>query len=322
MPPSSLSQAELQTLLQGLDRREPGRLVSAADMGALSERLNRLRQLTGGSAAHPDTMLTPKQRRLRHVQALHERCVPAVAATFTELLRAPTSVTLTRAEQCGFAEFLLGCESPTCFVLLEAEGGAGGFAIELGLPILRPMLSRLLGGELEAGASPRRPLTDIEKRLALRVVDVLRRAWQAAWEEIHALRLTVLRVEGEGQAWEALTSQDAIIRLEFQIAMGQASGAAHLILPWGFVAGLDVPAWRDDLLGETGALAAADGTVRLAVNLAEVEVPRSELDGLQVGDLIATDQGVEQPLVVTLNGEPRFHAQPGAVDGRKAIRLE
>jgi flagellar motor switch protein FliM len=61
--------------------------------------------------------------------------------------------------------------------------------------------------------------------------------------------------------------------------------------------------------------------VELVVELAETNISASDLIGLRVGDIIATENDVERPLVVSVEGQPKFHAQPGAFKGRKAIQV-
>ncbi len=43
--------------------------------------------------------------------------------------------------------------------------------------------------------------------------------------------------------------------------------------------------------------------------------------GLRVGDVITTEKDVHSPLLVSVEGVPKFHAGPGAYKGCKAIRI-
>ncbi len=61
--------------------------------------------------------------------------------------------------------------------------------------------------------------------------------------------------------------------------------------------------------------------VEVVVDLAETNISTSDLIGLRVGDIIATEKDVERPLVVSIEGRPKFHAQAGAFKGRKAIQV-
>jgi flagellar motor switch protein FliM len=61
--------------------------------------------------------------------------------------------------------------------------------------------------------------------------------------------------------------------------------------------------------------------VELVVELAETNIATSDLIGLRVGDIIATEKDVHRPLVVCVEGRPKFQAQAGAFKGHKAIQV-
>ena len=63
-------------------------------------------------------------------------------------------------------------------------------------------------------------------------------------------------------------------------------------------------------------------TVELVAELANVRIAASELIGLRVGDIITTETSIDSPLVITVDGQPRFHARPGAYRGCKAVSIE
>ena len=65
----------------------------------------------------------------------------------------------------------------------------------------------------------------------------------------------------------------------------------------------------------------SDALVEVVVDLAETNISTSDLISLKVGDIIATEKDVERPLVVSIEGQPKFHAKAGAFKGRKAIQV-
>ena len=44
--------------------------------------------------------------------------------------------------------------------------------------------------------------------------------------------------------------------------------------------------------------------------------------GLRIGDVITTQKDVHSPLVVSVEGIPKFRALPGAFKGHKAVRID
>src|SRR5262249_17739459 len=63
-------------------------------------------------------------------------------------------------------------------------------------------------------------------------------------------------------------------------------------------------------------------TVEMVTELAHMRIPASEVAGLRLGDIITTETGVHSPLVVAVDGVPKFRARPGAHKGRKAVSIE
>jgi flagellar motor switch protein FliM len=61
--------------------------------------------------------------------------------------------------------------------------------------------------------------------------------------------------------------------------------------------------------------------VEVVVELAETNLSTADLIALRVGDIIATDKDVRQPLRVSIEGRPKFQASPGAYKGHKAIQV-
>ena len=62
--------------------------------------------------------------------------------------------------------------------------------------------------------------------------------------------------------------------------------------------------------------------VEVVVDLAETHIATSDLIGLQVGDVITTEKDVHLPLVVSIEGRPKFHAEAGVFKGRKAVQVK
>ena len=63
----------------------------------------------------------------------------------------------------------------------------------------------------------------------------------------------------------------------------------------------------------------SNAPVELVVELAETHIATTDLLDLRVGDIIASEKDTQQPLVVYVEGRPKFRATPGQYKGRKAI---
>ena len=65
----------------------------------------------------------------------------------------------------------------------------------------------------------------------------------------------------------------------------------------------------------------AKAPVEVVVELAQTNIATSDLIGLRVGDIIASEKDIHLPLVVAVEGRAKFHARPGQYKGRKAIEV-
>jgi flagellar motor switch protein FliM len=120
---------------------------------------------------------------------------------------------------------------------------------------------------------------------------------------------------------------ELVVLVRFDVAIGDVRGPMICCIPRSAI----------DRFGEQIAGAAARAapghqrqtsgrskiaTVELVTELAHVRIPNSELVGLRVGDIITTETAVRSPLVIAVDGMPKFHARPGAYKGRKAVSIE
>ena len=82
----------------------------------------------------------------------------------------------------------------------------------------------------------------------------------------------------------------------------------------------DDPATADEVERIGRALAGA--LVEFRVELARTRVTAADLLDLAVGDIITTDQRVDRPLAVEVDGHIAFHVRPGLHEDRRAVQIE
>lgn len=260
-----------------------------------------------------------------------ERRIPRLARELAEnlgtLLR--TSVQVQPAgqsvETCG--EYQRQMQSPGCVCLVTAEPLAGPLLIDLQSAVLFRMIDRLLGGgQGTSEPAPRRAPTEIEHRLLSRVWNVLLTQIQRSWQDVCDLNLQVVQVTDAAGSLP-IPPHDIVLLSRFEITIDGSVGLLSLCWPEksliplaGKLAGQGT---ADSLAtGPGGAAGGAAPTKEpIVVTLAETRLTVAELQGLEIGDVIVTDQAPCAPLVVRVGDEIRFEAQPGVLEGRKAIRV-
>lgn len=310
-----LSAAERECLLVGLDAGPCG----AADVaGPACSPL--LRPLPVGQGAGTDMAEAERTAlRLRRLRTLYEPCARELAGGLTALLRVPVDVAVTEVERGSLEQFALEHDQPVCLYPLATEDGLAGFTVELDSALLVPMLNRLLGGGVEPAPALGRPLTEIEKRLAVRIGGVIVRAWERYWDPVRPLRWSITRIEDQRFLADAGRLREPLAWVRLAVALGSVRGTLRLVLPWAFLDSLDHADWPEP---QAPGRIPSEAPAELTVTLAEVELAAADLQDLQVGDVIPTDKTIDDGVDVKLAGENRFRGRPGVVDGHRAVRLE
>ncbi|HEV3020982.1 MAG TPA: FliM/FliN family flagellar motor switch protein [Pirellulales bacterium] len=269
---------------------------------------------------------TPELERFHAWRTMHEEFGRYLAGAVGKLLRSKVDVRLIEVERLTYGELVGGLESPTCFQVFEAKPLEGKAVLEISPSIVFPMIDRLLGGGKEACAPARRPLTEIELRLARRITDALFISLRRAWEDVLPLEIAVTHVESYPRSAGILPRHDFAILTRFELSIASARGTISLAFPLSSlerVGRRGAPETRSASEAVLPDHAAAKGTlVELVARLAETRISSSELTCLGVGDIITTETHFESPLVVEVDGVARFHARPGLYKGRKALRFD
>ena len=258
----------------------------------------------------PDVLQPEHVRRLR---AFHERAAAEFGEGLSALLRCPAEVTLAGVEQISYGEFIGRLETPSYFNVLKAAAWDDRVMLDIEPSILYPMIDRLLGGGGEDQPPMHRPLSDVELPLAARIVRLFLERLCAAWKDVCDLKLEVLEVESNPRLLRVLPSDETTIVAHFAIGMGEMRGAMRLCIPCRAIRLVAADLEQEPPKTDESSL--------VEVTLATTSIRARELQGLRVGDILATETRAGDPAIVSIGGEAKFHAKPGVLRGRKAVRL-
>ena len=274
------------------------------------------------------------KEQMKTLQTMHEGFGRKFAASLSALLRAVVEVKLTSVDQLAYSEFIFGLDNPTCFNLLRAEPLEGNLILDVSPSILYPMIDRLLGGGREPAMTTRRPLTEIEQRLVLRVAKMFLQELKRAWENVIELDFEVIQTESNPQLIQVVPPNEVVIVLCFEVILTDVRGSITLCIPYNSferIAGkLSSTAWT----GYSSRKQATPQTIKkiskdirnmkalVKVKLAESKMKMHEFINLRVGDVICTQKNASSPLLVSVEGIPKYWATPGLYKGYTAIQIE
>jgi flagellar motor switch protein FliM len=327
MSENFLTPAEIEALLgqhaPGLDSisaanaRETG---SAGDAGGTKTKID--------AAKRPHESAADRRRRNR-LWAIHEQAARDAGVALSALLRAAVDVRLTGIDTIGCQTFAASMRMPTCVGLLRSPTVAGQLVLELPATILIPMLDRMLGSSVNtiSTATPR-ALSEIEQRLAMRIATCIAGELSRAWESTIDLAMSLDRIETDPR-WLSIgpPESDAVVA-SFDARLGKARGVLRFGIPPQAMDVLERYLSTDPRATLRGQHHAAfdrgempDDQAELTVELSPSPTTSEDVANLNIGDVIATEHRIDAPVIVNLDGEPKFLGRLGATAGQKAVRI-
>ncbi|NLX95163.1 MAG: flagellar motor switch protein FliM [Rhodopirellula sp.] len=324
-----LSQAEVESLLSTMSSGGSAPAPPVQDLPQAGATPKSRDKITPYDFKRPERV---GKEQMRALQTLHEGFGRNFAAGLSAMLRSMVEVKLTSVDQLTYSEFVFSLENPTCFNLLRAEPLEGNLILDINPSILYPIIDRLLGGGREGGPLARRPLTEIELRLVSRLTGLFLNELHHAWENVLDLTLEVVRVESNPQLAQIVPPNEVVVLISFELTLGDIRGMMNLCIPYNAIerigGKLSANSWvtygRKAATPETMESihqALRGSLVAIQVRLASTKITTGELLGLRVGDIITTNKDVQSPLLVSVEGVPKFRAGPGAFKNHKAVRI-
>ncbi|MBX3434427.1 MAG: flagellar motor switch protein FliM [Pirellulales bacterium] len=320
-----LSQAEVESLLSAMEGPDAGHAPAAPQAGALRTR----EKVTVYDFKRPERV---GKEQMRALQTMHEGFGRNFGAALSALLRTMVEVKLTSVDQLTYSEFVFSLENPTCFNLVNAAPLEGQLILDINPSLLFPIIDRMLGGSAHSAPPARRPLTEIELRLAGRVTGLFLKEMKVAWENVLELDLTVERVESNPQLVQIIPANEVVVLISFELTIGETRGMVNLCIPFNSIerisSKLTSNSWVSyskrpptaesiQLVGDS----LAKAPVEVVVELAATHIATGDMLELRIGDIIASEKDVREPMLVYVQGKPKFHAVPGQFKGRKAIQV-
>ncbi len=268
--------------------------------------------LLGGRKHSTQLPASAPEQLLELVTRIHDAAARHFGAELSAMVRRTARVRLSRIQALSESDFCARAELPSFLRRFTVDPFSRGWIVEVRPNALFPIIDCLLGGGREKTPIARRPLTEIEARLAARVVRAwihsLQTAWQAAAPLVFAQEFEPVKA--------GHTSGDEVLALAFDVELAGSQGSLHLAIPLVEIGAICAS------VDEQPALAGACEGSQFVARLRDVPLDSDEVASLAIGDVITTDHRADEPVIVAQDGVPRFVAKLGAWLGHKAIEIE
>ena len=281
--------------------------------------------------------LTRPERSLRGqlpgLELVLDRLIRALPTSLRAHLGSAPATSVAGVELVRFARVLEGVTRPVSLQLMRLAPLRGLAVLVVPGPLIGALLEIAFGGSRgRQTALQERDLSAIELRALERFGARVMQEVQVAWRPIVAIE-TSLASHETNLAFVTVPPEELVLQVELRLSTdGGSDLGLSLCIPW---AALDpvrgrlaatpgreaAPAVRDGhwqesihhLLGETD--------LELTAELGRRALSLRQVLALKVGDVVALGTGREGPVVVRVEGQPRFLGAPGVSGTHHAVRL-
>ena len=168
--------------------------------------------------------------QLRKLRVRREAFIASLMARLSGHLRLECTLQLTKLETVRYQQLVNTFPGPTHLTLFKLEPMVGVCLLDIPSRLALALVDRELGGpgvcEEEA-----RDLTQIEAKLAAKVVGVILGEWASTWADTTQLRPVQVRNETSGRFLQTSSSEAMMLSLGLETKIGQATEQIHFAFP-------------------------------------------------------------------------------------------
>ena len=319
MSQQNLSQDEVDALLQGMTGDVP-----VAETEGVRPPKGTVREY---NLASEDRIV---RGRMPMLEVINERFSRNVMPALTEFAQRNLEISVGEVKVQKYSAFLRETMVPTNFNVVSMRPLRGSALFVCDPTLIFAFIDALFGG---VGKFPARiegrEFSGTEQRVIMRMVEILLREYNKAWQGIYPLELTYQRSEMQPQFVNIAAAGDVVVSTVFTIEIGESVGSVRVCIPYA-----NVEPVRDVLRSNNqGEAPGADkrwisllsdqiqsAEVELVAELAKAPATVEQLLAMKVGDFIELDLG--KTIKAHVDGVPVLEAGYGTSGGHYAIRIE
>jgi flagellar motor switch protein FliM len=259
---------------------------------------------------------------------------------FSRLFRNSLSTSLRKIIDVGargiqmlkFGEFIKTLPVPSSLHVFRMEPLRGHAILVLESKLIFTLLDVFFGGTGKTTFRIEgRDFTAIESRIIHKMVTMIFSDLEKAWNAAHPLTFQYVRSEINPQFVSIVPPSDIVITITFGVELDQFTGMVTVCIPYSIIEPIKnklYSGYQSDQLEVDRSwirrfLDRLKNTeVEIKVEMGKQQILVQDLLQLKVGDILPLGRDVTEPLVVEVQGVPKFLGRAGVCGENKAIQIE
>ncbi len=315
-----LSQNEVDALLSAVSDNKmdtPGAEGGAAGAGVVQYDL-----------ANQDRII---RGRMPTLDIIHDRFIRLFRMTLSNSLRKMANISVNSTGPLKFSEFMNSLPLPSCLNILRLDPLRGAAVMVIESKLLYALVDSFFGGnDVPYTKIEGKDFTQIEIKIARRVVLVAIDDLEKAWEPVYPLKVGYSRTEINPQFVAVVPPSDVVIATTFDVELEKVSGTIKIVIPYATLepiksklsVGFQSEQLEVDFIWINRIKEQIMGTTaNMLVRLGAADITVRDLLELEPGDIIQLNTDATIPLEILVEGLPKFRGIPGLSKGNRAIKI-
>ena len=251
--------------------------------------------------------------------------------TFSTLMRKSVNVSTVSTDTIKFGDFIRSLPVPSSLHIFRMEPLRGHGLIVVESKLVFAVVDTFFGG---SGANEAkitdRDFSAIEIRMTKTVILSVLHDLEEAWRPVHTVTTSFVRSEVNPQFAAIVPPTDIVLVILFEIEMENISGTLTICLPYAAIEPV-IPKLKAQFQSEElevdqvwvrrlrAELLSTD--IEIIAELGGTQITPEELMHFKVGDTLILGNDVTDPLILKVEGNPKFKGFPGVSRGNKAIQI-
>lgn len=269
---------------------------------------------------------------LRALRDIHREFSKAISLVLSGYLRMRVEIEIVSVDQLTYEEFVRSMPSPISVGVFEFEPLSGQVLLGISFEVISCIVNRMLGGvgNIE---NQTRELTDIEKALAKKVINIIIKSLEDSWNTIIPVTGKFISLDDNYQSIQVATAGEIVALLTFEVQIsGKHFGLFSLCFPYPVLETVLGHLSTQHIFQTKGLVASNDerlkmiskintSNVDLRVQFGQCSITLDDFLQLSEGDIIKLDNIVQDDLIVKVNGEKKFFARPGTLKDKICVKI-
>jgi len=269
--------------------------------------------------------------QIRSISRIHENYARLMTTFFSAQLRTHVDISVVSVDQIPYEEFIRSVPSITVLNIYSLAPLEGKILMEVNPNIAYSMLDRVLGGK---GSSVKnmKHLTEIESLLIRQLFEKATHNIKEAWSTIVDVEPSLEEFETNPQFLQMVSPNETVVVVSFNITIGEESGMMNICIPHillePIIPKLSVHYWmqtntkkRDEEAFNQLSVHIEDVIIDVRALLGKTTISIQDFLNIHKDDVIALDQGIDDPLILSVNNEPKHLVQPGRQKNKLSVQI-